>query len=505
MSLSKKRNLRIALSIVASFTFLFTTLIVESSNANNIQTTPDYLFRIESAPESFTFDFQDQADTTPTSPFVFSFPQTIKSNQDLAVLNALKDTRYILSNQTELQTLKAIFSEGRFHSKLEEGQVIFDARQTSKSVQTIQVGNTFLKPFTNGIYYLSKNNNQYTIGSLQGSFTLGVYDGNGQLETTLLIHRYQEVNFEGSLDPRNIQVKSLSSNNLLDNFKFSEYYGLDQNVLEGELFQLTFKGKTVTPTDSKKIQASLSSLNFNQRKKNFLEVYPFYKKLEDAKQAIRRNQTDQVSLILAEARQIYTSSITENPESQSLYAETANANLELIAGLNPLSKYNILKIFLADTFSSSLDNVSGLKLALSLLEDINYGYDNSKPDISVRSEQVLSKVVESQGLQDVDLSNKVNLVIVIDNIISTYPQALTSQLFSARETIISQIQEDSIDDNLVAQLEAQKINFIQDTIDRAKSGVLDLDKAKSISFTIIKTLPDDLQDIYRQQLNQLDQ
>lgn len=505
MSLAQKKNFRIIISLLATFTFLFTSLIFETTTANNLDATPDYLFRIESAPESFTFDFPDEENVTPVSPFLFNFPQSIKSNQDLAVLNSFKDTRYILSEGTEIQTLKTIFSEGRFHSKLEEGQVVFDARQTSQSVQTIQVGNTFLKPFTNGIYYLSKIGNQYTIGSLQGSFTLGVYDSNGQLETTLLIHRYQEVNFEDNLDPQNIQVNSLSTNNLLDNFRFSEFYGLDQSVLEGELFRLTFKGKSITPTDNKSFQSSLSALNFNQRKKNFLEVYPFYKKLEDAKQSIRTNQSEDVSAILAEARQLYTSSITENPESQSLYAETANANLQLIAGLNPLSKYNILKIFMADTFSSSLDNVTALKLSLSLLEDINYGYDNSKPDISVRSEQVLSKVIESQGLKESDLPNKVNLVVVIDNIISTYPQALTSQLFSAREVMVSQIAEESLDENLVAQLEAQKVSFIQNTIDRAEDGEIDIDKAKDISFTIIQTLPADLQDTYRQQLNQLDQ
>jgi len=334
---------------------------------------------------------------------------------------------------------------------------------------------------------------------------LGVYNESGELSSTLLIHRYQEVSFEGRLDTQNPQVSSLSTSNFLDNFRFSEFYGIDQSVLEGELFSLTFKGKTVKATDSKSLQASLSSLNFNQRKKNFIEVYPFYKKLEDAKQAIRQGDADQVTNILAEARGIYTESITNNPESQSLYSETANANLQLISGLNPLSKYNILKVFMADTFSSSLDSVTALKLSLSLLEDINYGYDNSKPDISVRSEQVLARVISSQGLKDTEVSTKVNLLIVIDNIIDTYPQSLTTALFNSRESIVLALKEEADDQELINELEARKIQFIQDIISDTKDGKFEVEKAKDISFTIIKTLPEDLQETYRQELNALDQ
>lgn len=505
MYVFKKKNYKIIIGLLSCVVFLFITLLVESSVANTTQSSPDYLFKIESSPEDFEFNFLNSDNTTSNSEFIFDNPTKINSKSELSVLNAYKDTRYVMSQDAVLDTIIAKDQEKRFHTKLSDGQVILDTRQTSQSVQTIQVGNTFLKPFTNGIYYLSKNNESYRIGSLQGSFTLGVYNESGDLSSTLLIHRYQEVSFEGRLDIQNPQVSSLSTSNFLDNFRFSEFYGIDQSVLEGELFSLTFKGKTVKATDSKSLQASLSGLNFNQRKKNFIEVYPFYKKLEDAKQAIRQGDTDQVTNILAEARGVYTDSITNNPESQSLYAETANANLQLISGLNPLSKYNILKVFMADTFSSSLDSVTALKLSLSLLEDINYGYDNSKPDISVRSEQVLARVISSQGLRETDVPTKVNLLIVIDNIIGTYPQSLTTALFNSRETIVSALKEEADDQDLINELEARKVQFIQDIISDAKDGRFEVEKAKDISFTIIKTLPEDLQETYRQELNDLDQ
>ncbi len=485
--------------------FLIVSLLVESSFANTVQSEPDYIFKIESQPSDFTLTFKDSEPAQPSSNFIFNFPTSLKANNNLSVINSFKDTRYVLSQDTELSTLIARNDDQRLHTKLESGQLILDARQTSQSIQTIQVGNVFLKPFTNGIYYLSKSENNTTIGSIQGSFVLGVYGSNGSLQSTLLIHRYQEVNFGSFLDPNSVEVSSLSSNNFTDDFRFSQFYNIDQSVLEGELFTLTFKGKTLKATNSNPIQASLSPLNFNQRKENFLIVYPFYKKLEDAKQLIKANNTENLSQTLAEARQIYSAAITEDPTGQSLFRETANMNLQLISGLNPLSKYNSLKIFLADTFSNSLDSVTALKLSLSLLEDINYGYDNSKPDISVRSEQVLLKVISSSGLKEIQTSDKINLVVVMDNIIDTYPQSLTSTLFRAREQVVQEIMSETDDQDLINQFEARKITFIQEVINRAQSGDIEIEKAKNISFTIIETLPEDLQDTYRLQLNEIDQ
>jgi hypothetical protein len=472
--------------------------------ANSIKTEPDYLFKIESEAETFELTFDEKTNIAESN-YIFNFPTRIKSNNDLSVINAFKDTRYILGQDTSLKTLIAKNEDKRFHTKLETGKVIIDARQTSQSTQTIQVGNTFLKPFTNGIYYISTKNGQTTIGSLQGSFTLGVYSSTGSLSNTYLVHRYQEVSFEGDLAPQNVEITSLSSNTFVENFQFSEYYNIDKSVLEGELFTLTFKGKTITPNSSSNWQASLNSLNFNQRKKNFLTVYPFYKKLEEAKSALKTNDTEQISQILSDAKTIYNNAITENPSSQSLFQETANQNLQLISGLNPLSKYNLLKVFLADTFSSSLDGVTALKLSLSLLEDINYGYDNSKPDIAVRSEQVLRKVITSSGLKDINSSEKVNLVVVMDNIIDTYPQGLTQTLFMARESVVNEILAQTNDQDLVNQFQARKITFLQDTIQNSKNSAIDIEKAKKLSFTIIETLPEDLQDTYRQELNAIDQ
>lgn len=501
----KKNNLKPILAFAACVILLVVSLLVESSFANSIKTEPDYLFKIESSTQSFDLSFRDKTSETASSDFIFNFPTSIKSNQDLSVINSLKDTRYILSKDTVLKTLLSKFDQRRFHTKLETGKVIIDARQTSQSTQTIQVANTFLKPFTNGIYYLSTKDGQTTVGSLQGSFTLGVYDDNGSLASTYLLHRYQEVSFDGSLDPQGVEVDSLSSTSFLDDFRFSEYYNIDKSVLEGELFTLSFKGKTITPNTPSSWQASLNNLNFNQRKKNFLTVYPFYKKLEEAKTALKANNTEQISQILSDAKSIYNNAITESPASQELFKETANQNLQLISGLNPLSKYNLLKVFLADTFSSSLDSVTALKLSLSLLEDINYGYDNSKPDIAVRSEQVLRKVITSSGLKDINPTEKVNLVVVIDNIIDTYPQALTQTLFQARESVVNEILVQTNDQDLVNQFQARKITFLQDIIQGSKNSTIDLEKAKKLSFTIIETLPEDLQGTYRQELNAIDQ
>jgi hypothetical protein len=486
------------------FLILAGSLALETSQANNLQTNPNYILKIESQPSDLLLGFQQQELSQPNSNFIFNFPTQIQAQSELTAFNVMQDTRYIMDKDTELKTLIAKNSEKRFHSKLETGRLIFDTRQTTNSIQTIQVGNTFLKPFTNGLYYISKNQNQITIGSLQGSFTLGVYDSSGNLADTLLIHRYQEVSYDGFLNPDNLEIRSLSSVNFIDNFRFSKYLSIDSNVLQGELFKLTFKGKTIQANQSKSIQASLAPLNFNQNKENFLHVYPFYKKLEDAKQLIRSGNSESLTTTLVEARQIYNQTITDYPSSQTLFHETANKNLQLMSGLSPLSEYNTLKVFMADLFSSSLDSVTALKLSLSLLEDINYGYDNSKPDIAVRSEQVLRKVIQS-GLPEIEVSNKINLIVVIDNILETYPQSFTQDLFMARELISQDILSQTNDQDLVNQFEARKISFFQELIDLAQQGIIDKEKAKRIGFTIIESLPEDLQAQYRQDINQIDQ
>lgn len=481
------------------------TLIAESSYTNSIDITPANVVEFKNNQSSIEFTLPKTTDyQAAQSKYLYTFPKKIKSTQELSVLSFFNESNYILDKDTELEVLIAKDQEKRLHTKLISGTLILDTRLAKHSIQTIQVGNTFLKPFTNGIYIVSNLDGQIRLGAIQGSFSLGIYDQTGQLSNTLLIHRYQEVSYKGLLPIDTSAVSSLSSQRLIDTFRFSKFQNISEDISKSELFKLSFKGKSYTPDSDKVFTAKLNSLNFNQNKKNFLNIYPFYSSLDNSKKDILSNQSESLAEHLSEARTNYLDIVTNKPESLELLNQTANQNLDLLVGLSPTSNLNSLKIFLADLFSKDLNQDTSLKVALSLLEDINYGYDNRKPDISVRSEQVLSKVVSSPALANNNISDLTSLLVVLDNILETFDQSFSIEILQARETIISLISTKANDPELLNQIQARKLNYFQKVIDLAQEGKIEIAKAKRVAFFITDTLPEDIQQQYRNQINQLD-
>lgn len=490
-----------------AFLLLVTSLFIENSLASQKITEPDYILKTETNLENFQVLQQDKEEfQNIQSKFFFNFPKKIKTvDAELTHINLFKDTNLILGKNTTLETLIATSSDKRIHQKLEQGELIIDNRQTNQSVPSIQTSNVFFQPFTNGIYYISNKNGNVTLGAVQGSFLVGIFNSQGELSNKLIIHRNQQVDFPSTgLNPNDLKVSSLASIPHINKFKFSEFFSIDDSILEGELFQLVFKQRNITPQGSPSWQASFQAINFNQNKKDFLNIFPFYQKLEEAKMDIRTNQSKNLSNLLVESRQIYNDTITKFPDSAKKFNQTANQNLQLISGLSPLSDLNDLKIFLTDTFSQNLEPATALKTGLSLLEDINYGYDNSKPNISVKSEQVLNKVFASQGFKDLQVEDKVNLLVVIDNILSTYQASYTLELFQARELVASNILENIEDPALAESIQTSKINYLQEVIARGQSESIDSAKAKRIAFFLVDTLPEDLQADLRSQINNID-
>ena len=500
-----KNLIKYLLTFVFCFSFLTATLVAETSSNNVIDTSPSHVAEIKNNLDSLEFVLpQSSRQQTNQNRFLYTFPRRIISNQELSVISFFQETNYILDANTELEVLIAKNQEKRIHLNLISGSVIIDNRLANESIQTIQVGNTFLKPFTNGIYLLTKDGSNITLGSIQGSFSLGVYDSTGQLSNTYLIHRFQEVNYDSVLSPQNFKTNPLASRAYLDRFRFSNISSINEDLSKSRLFKLNFKGKVYTPTQSQGFFASLNALNFNQNKENFLNIYPFYRALEQAKQDILKNNSANLSEFLVQARETYLKIISEDPNTINLFNQTANQNINLMVGLSPESNLNALKIFLADLFSSQLDQSTSLKLALSLLEDINYGYDNRKPDIAVRSEQVLVKSVNAPALLQNELSDLTNLLIVIDNILETYDTAYSLEIFQARESVIKSITSKTQDPQILNQIQARKLNYFQRVLSLGQERKIDIPKAKRIAFYIADSLPEDLQQQYRNQINQLD-
>lgn len=353
-------------------------------------------------------------------------PKMIRTQNEASSFTVFDSSYFALAPNSDLDTL--IFTNDRYHGVLNEGQLILN-NKTELNKTTIQLGNALVDPYPNGIFYLSKQDNQLEIQVLSGNAEIGIYSADGKLKRTFLLTKFSQISaFDAFAEEGDMQIeKPVKTNELYQDFVSEKLIPTVSDIINSEnIFTLNYKGQEIKPETENKLLSLFSGLSFNQKKRNYYTFLPFYIEINNI---LKKSQSTPVTENdIKSLKEIYLTEIANNTNAISQFREVVESKSQYIFAITADDNLYRLKVYL-DTFLASSSPSSR---ALSELEDLYYLYpQNDFVTISESLERIKS-IAPSLGKEDA-----IKILAILDNLAETTIQANSEDLFDTR-AIISQ-------------------------------------------------------------------
>jgi hypothetical protein len=356
-------------------------------------------------------------------------PKVLKTNNQKASFKVLNASYIGLDANTELRTL--VYKKNRFHAELINGSIIID-NQAESNLISFQVSNLLFNPYKNGIFAATFIDNQLTLQTLSGNLEVGVYDQEGKLKKRILLPKYSQVTaFDALPVEGEIEVKKPVSENelykaLLDSKLLPT---LIAQIEKSNIFKLNYKGNEVLPENKLGFKAFLSNLSFNQNRKNYYDLYPFYLELNNIYQKSKTNPISETQL--QNLNRIYIQQTVNNPTSADTFKANLNSGAPYLLSISPLEQLYPLKTKLVTIFDLGTPE----QKTLTYLEDLYYLYSQDEQEVLIL--QIIENLNKEIGKLTTEQAK--NIIDVIDNLVEISLNANQAEIYDIRNSLFQKL------------------------------------------------------------------
>jgi hypothetical protein len=417
-----------SLKVLISVVLVVLIVLFELSLPNNgfIHSSPSSIQVLDNSVNSIFIQYDLNEKATKFVSQSRKAPKVILTNSQAGGLKLFDSTYMGLGQNTSLNTL--IFMKNRYHGVLNKGQLILDTKTSSSNV-TIQVGNASIRPYLNGLYYLSVIENEITIQVLNGNAELQIYSDSGELKRKIILSKYNQVKtFDSFAVEGDIKIeKPVKDNDFYT--EISELIPSNQEKITSDaVFTLNYKGQTIKPSTNNKLGSVFSSMSFNQKRKDYYSISPFYIELNNLIQkSLKLPVSEQDTLKLNE---IYLKEIANNINALKVFRVTLQEKYAYILSVNPDENLYQLKLYLLQYFNSLPSAI----IILSELDDLYVLYPDEK---LVQTNAIFDHL--KLITQDIGKADAQNILAILDNLAETTIQSNTRDLFELRNDISTKL------------------------------------------------------------------
>ncbi len=421
---------------------------------------------------------------------IFKAPKVLATEDQIAGFTVMDSAYVVLGPESTLNTLK--FLDDSYHGVLLEGSLLFDT-STELNKVTFQTANLLVKPFPSGRFYLSKQDSQIQLNILSGNAEVEIYSETGQLQRTILLSSYNQISafdalaVEGDIEiEKPVKTVPLLEDALAQNLIPS----VSSLIVNKDLFTINYKGENIKPESSNAVSGFLANLSFNQKRKDYYKILPFYIELNELLQ--KSTKSPITAQDTANLNQIYLAEISTDFSANAQFKDTLKKKYPYILAISPEDNAYELKLYL----SEFLNFVSPAQKIMTGLQDLYSLYPANKiVTVSLVFEDI-NKQIPSIGKKDAK-----DIIAILDNIAETTIQANTKDLFDSRNlafekltTTIEKVQFRTKTKQHLARLE-----------NAFKSNQLSTPQIKSAAESLLSTLDSGSQADYQQFLLSLSQ
>jgi hypothetical protein len=353
-------------------------------------------------------------------------PKFLKTNDKSTTLKFLNSAYLSMAPMTELRTL--VFTKNKYHAELQSGTIVLN-NLTEKNPITIQVSNILIQPNLNSVSLISYLDGNLIVEVLSGNSIVAVYDEQGtqvrklNLANSNRISAFDSFAVEGDI----IIEKPIDPNPYyLELVESKLMPSATEQIAVSEVFNLTYKGRNVTPKN-KSIFTNLSaSLSFNQNLKNYNSMYPFFAEINQLVPGAVNLDSKQVNKLI----QTYLELSKENPDAVKPFKEIIEQKGLFILALSPESSLYPLK----EKFTSIFELGTNFQIVAANLEDLYLLYID---DNYLAIDKVLTEL--EPLIPKLSNSEAKNALVIVDNILEITPKANTEELFQFRNLFLEKL------------------------------------------------------------------
>ncbi len=424
-------------------------------------------------------------------------PKYIKTEQDPATLKFLNSAYLAIAPESELRTL--VFTKNKFHAEIQSGKVILN-NLTETSPITLQVSNVLVQPNMNSVILVSYIDSNLKVEVLKGNAVTTVYDEDGiqlrkiNLATSNRISTFDsfaaegDIQIEKPIEPDDFYLNTIE-NNLIPT-------DTDQIAIS-EVFNLTYKGRNITPSKINSISRLTSKFSFNQNLKNYNSMYPFFAEINEIIPYSNSNQaaptdsknltSQQVNLLI----QTYLDLSKENPDAVKPFKNIIETKGLFILALGPDSPLYPLKEKFISIFKLGTD----YQMVASHLEDLYTLYNDNDFLIIDKILSELEVLVKELSVEEAK-----SAIIIVDNILDITPKANSEEMYDFRNLFAEKL-SNPLDRTLFRIKTIQHLERLESMI--ASNSITTSQIKKSVQI-LIKTLDLQSQTEYQKFLNNLE-
>lgn len=358
-------------------------------------------------------------------------PRFMKAESDL-MFHVYENTYITLSEGADVRVI--IFNKNRIHLSLIEGELILDNR-LSAVPSSVQVKNTLLKPYERGVFRIKADAEKIELASIEGQSLIGIYEQR-ELTSKHLLSRNTELKFEEKLTAETFTPSIVTTSGLTRYAENKLLLDADKKIETMDLFSSKYKGKQVAPEKNRGVATKVTkSLTFNNKKKQFLSLYPYQQNLLRSAALLSKGAVTEANVLITDANAALTKELAKNPSSINSFKLQLSKDYEAIAGLSSINKLNPLKENIENEYQTYIKEEFYLENTLSLLND---AFILFKDDLNVSAEEKIQSLSKnlSQALSDED---RQFIIDIIDNLVSQNPEANFKAPYALRQSLFDSV------------------------------------------------------------------